>query len=216
MELLAERADDDLLQGVNPVVVGVQGRVVIVHNRVQQQVQQEVRPLPLHVPVALPALAGGFQSFRLAGVQGDDVVRPDEDMHLGAALDALLGQVFALRRGPPFVGDHEDIVAVLHHLGPLVALLEVFDGERVEAELGGQHREVVFRRLVNVQPQNAAVAFVLQARINLLRRDLLRRLPVAAEILGFKHRAVHGLIIRSRSGRAFRESFTRKAWLPPE
>ena len=40
------------------------------------EVQQEVRPLPLYVPVRLPALAGGPQPLRVAGMQGDDVVRP--------------------------------------------------------------------------------------------------------------------------------------------
>jgi len=125
-------------------------------------------------------------------VQGNDIVRPGEDVDLGAALGALLGQIVAVRRGPPLVDDHEDVAAVLDHFRPLVALLEVLDGERVEAELGREHREVLFRRLVNVQPQNPAVAFVLEARINLLRRNVLRRPPVAAEVwdLSMGH---HGL-----------------------
>ena len=83
--------------------------------------------------------------------------------------------------------DHKDVVAVLHHFGPLVALLEVLDGERVEPELRYQQGEVLFRRLVNVQPQDPAVTLIFQARIDLLRRDVLRPLPIAAEVLRFKH-----------------------------
>jgi hypothetical protein len=78
------------------------------------------------------------------------------------------------------VDDEEDEVAVLVELGPLVELLRVFDGQRVEAEGFAQDVEVLGLRPFEVEPEEAAACKELDDRFP-AELDLARAAVVADE-----------------------------------
>src|SRR5579885_1307406 len=81
--------------------------------------------------------------------------------------------------------DDEDIVAILYHFRPLVAQLQILDGQRMKAKLSAQHFEVALPRLADSEPENSVVSF--EPLADLGRIDILRRGAVAGVIFARQH-----------------------------
>src|SRR4051812_48241343 len=92
--------------------------------------------------------------MQLGGVavaDGDQVALAHEDQDL-AELDLLDVLVVARR-----LEDHEEVLAVLLELGPLMGVDRVLDRERVQPELGPDRLELLLGRLVQPDPDPGRV-----------------------------------------------------------
>jgi hypothetical protein len=97
----------------------------------------------------LSELLDGFEGFL---ADGDDVVMSEEDIQLsGFQLAGCKSDIDGWYR-------HEEMVRVLVHLGALILLFGILDGEWVEAKGSLEHLPVVVICRGDIQPKNSVQA----------------------------------------------------------
>ena len=144
------RREQVVLQALDGVVQILHGLEVAVDDEVQEDVHQSRRTQPQELRVGVDALR------ERAGV--DALGGPDrhEPAGEGEACDPAQLVLLVPRRGGEVgqrrVGDEEGVAAVLRGLGPLVRRDRVLHGVRIEAQLGGQKRQLVVGGAHQVRP----------------------------------------------------------------
>jgi hypothetical protein len=141
--------EDVVLQHVELVAEFVDDRLVVVDDEIENAVQRECRPLRQQFGFAFETGAHMTVGQRCAVAYGDQIAGTDESMGFAEA-DVAVQQLGG-------VHGQEQRVAVGFDLRPLMRVLGVFDREIVQAEFLLQFVEQGFLRLVQADPDEAAV-----------------------------------------------------------
>ncbi|GAA3046489.1 hypothetical protein GCM10020000_28060 [Streptomyces olivoverticillatus] len=114
--------------------------------------------MPSSWGVVLEVVAQRAQRALAAVPDGDDEVRAGEAHHLAGLHHLAGGGQFGVLDVVDGLEDGEERVVVALQLGPLVGVDSVLHGQRVQAELPGDARELLLRGLVQADPGEAALA----------------------------------------------------------
>ena len=139
-----------VLGGVHLGADRVQHREVGVDDGVQHGVEDVVLPVRQRLRRRLAALADGAVGARSAVAHRDHVAESDEEVRF-AERDPVLDHLRGAR-------DHEQRLAVLLQLGPLVGVAGILDGELVQAEKPLQAAEERVGRFEQPDPDHMARA----------------------------------------------------------
>src|SRR5215207_5474576 len=123
---------------------------VIVYDTVHYGVQDRLGPTTQVLGVGLQLLAYSTQVRRLSVTHAHHKVFSHKEVDF-AELDPLL-----LVQVPGRFEHDEERIPVALQLGPLVGVRRILDRQPVQAELPGNGRELLFRRLVEAYPRYAA------------------------------------------------------------
>src|SRR5262249_39402196 len=148
VDRLGPKVLEDLrLEVVQAVGKVVEHRHVIVDDRVHQQVSGQPRSALGQVGPLPPEAPGLFDVADRLAVDGDQVIRSEEDAQF-----AQLQLAAGLHLG--FVKDDEIVARIFFDFGALVLMAAIFDGEGVKAEFERQFVEITAGRIRNVNPED--------------------------------------------------------------
>ena len=143
------RLEDLVLDRLQAGLERVDDREVAVDDGVEQGVEDERRPVPEEVRLALGTAAHTEEVGLRAVAYREHDVRADEDVDLADQQLAVGADFHRMQDG-------EQFVVVLLDLRPLVAVPCVLDGEIVQAELRLHLGELVLRGVLQRHPDEAA------------------------------------------------------------
>jgi hypothetical protein len=152
------RLEDLVLDRFEIGLERVDDREVAIDDGVEQGVEDECRPVPQQVRLALGAGAHAEEALLRSVARREHEVRADEDVDL--AHHQLVGRLQLDR-----VQHGEERVVVFLDLRPLVAVPRVLDGQVVQAEFLLHLRELFGRRVLQRDPDEAARALEVLADV---------------------------------------------------